>query len=167
MTAPQLCACGCGQPTPIAKRTDRRRGLVKGEPTEYVRGHAGSARARVVRQIRAGHPAEPRPQLNGLAEIYAEQLLHQTKLIVGAIRFHGPDEVLRQVDLALAMEQPPGIDPAVALAVVLAAQIDPDTTDEQRLGWVRAFDPEAAPQAAPTPPRQLPVRASPRKENAA
>jgi hypothetical protein len=153
VTGPRLCACGCGRPAPIAKRTDPRRGLVAGQPSRYIRGHGGIARIR-------GASTSP-------IEAYTEQLLHRSKLIVGAVRDGGPDELLRQIDLALAMRQPDGIDPAVALIAVLAAQIDPDTTDEQRLGWVRAFDQGAAPRAAPTPPRQLPVRASQRKENAA
>lgn len=72
-------------------------------------------------------------------ERYAEELLIRSKFIVEAVHDHGPREVLRQIDLALAVEQPPGVDPAVALATVLAAQVDPDTTDEQRLAWVRAF----------------------------
>lgn len=34
-----LCKCGCGQRTPLAKVTSKARGLVKGEPTHYIRGH--------------------------------------------------------------------------------------------------------------------------------
>lgn len=34
-----LCACGCGVPTPPARYTDRRSGLVKGQPTRYIKGH--------------------------------------------------------------------------------------------------------------------------------
>lgn len=36
-----LCACGCGQPTPLAKQTRRDRGQVKGQPVKYIRGHSG------------------------------------------------------------------------------------------------------------------------------
>lgn len=39
-TTPKLCDCGCGIPAPIAKRTDLRRQMVKGEPTRFVLGHA-------------------------------------------------------------------------------------------------------------------------------
>ena len=35
----RLCACGCGQPTPVAKVSDPRRGYVKGEQTRYLHGH--------------------------------------------------------------------------------------------------------------------------------
>lgn len=34
-----VCACGCGAPTGPASWTTRRLGLVRGEPTRYVRGH--------------------------------------------------------------------------------------------------------------------------------
>jgi hypothetical protein len=34
-----LCECGCGETTPIATRTRRRRGIVKGQPAKLVNGH--------------------------------------------------------------------------------------------------------------------------------
>lgn len=34
------CQCGCGEIVPIATKTDRRAGWVKGEPLRYIRGHA-------------------------------------------------------------------------------------------------------------------------------
>lgn len=41
MTIPRgFCRCGCGLPTPLARRTDKQRGLVKGEPCNYLRGHS-------------------------------------------------------------------------------------------------------------------------------
>jgi hypothetical protein len=142
-TSTKPCECGCGQPAPVAKRNDRRLGVVRGQPRRFIRGHAS----------------------NTNREAYAEELLHRSELLVGAIRDDGPDELLAHLAAALRLKPPPGVDPVVALVTVLAAQIDPDTTAEQRLGWVRRFDRAAA--QAPTPPRQLPVRASPRKENAA
>lgn len=39
-TTPVLCACGCGEPAPIAKKNDARQGMVKGRPQKYVRGHS-------------------------------------------------------------------------------------------------------------------------------
>lgn len=33
------CQCGCGEPTPLATRTHKARGLVKGQPTRYLPGH--------------------------------------------------------------------------------------------------------------------------------
>ena len=38
--APKLCECGCGQPAPIATRTDARFGHVKGQPMRFILGHA-------------------------------------------------------------------------------------------------------------------------------
>jgi HNH endonuclease len=35
-----LCRCGCGEPTPIAAVTSRKRGWRKGEPILYRRGHS-------------------------------------------------------------------------------------------------------------------------------
>lgn len=34
-----LCQCGCGRPAPIAPRSNRRRGYVKGQPYRYIFGH--------------------------------------------------------------------------------------------------------------------------------
>jgi hypothetical protein len=36
-----LCQCGCKQPTPIAKKTDARKGHVKGQGVSFVPGHFG------------------------------------------------------------------------------------------------------------------------------
>src|SRR5437764_337649 len=34
-----LCMCGCGQRTPIARRSERARGYLRGEHVRYVMGH--------------------------------------------------------------------------------------------------------------------------------
>lgn len=34
-----LCECGCGQKTNIAKRSRTDKGLIKGQPVRYIRGH--------------------------------------------------------------------------------------------------------------------------------
>lgn len=34
-----LCECGCGRPAPIATRTDRQWGWVKGQPKRFINGH--------------------------------------------------------------------------------------------------------------------------------
>lgn len=36
---PALCACGCGQPVPIAKRTCHHHHMVVGQPMRYIKGH--------------------------------------------------------------------------------------------------------------------------------
>ncbi len=35
----KLCECGCGEPAPIAKMNDKRRGHIKGQPIRFVHGH--------------------------------------------------------------------------------------------------------------------------------
>lgn len=35
----QLCQCGCGNPAPIAKRTNPMRHAIRGEPQRYIAGH--------------------------------------------------------------------------------------------------------------------------------
>lgn len=35
----KLCKCGCGQPAPIATRTDTRQRTVKGHPQDFIAGH--------------------------------------------------------------------------------------------------------------------------------
>lgn len=40
---PKLCECGCGQPAPIAKKTDTARGYIAGEARRFVAGHHGRA----------------------------------------------------------------------------------------------------------------------------
>lgn len=46
MSAPRkgLCQCGCGQPAPLATRTDKRFGHVKGEPMCFIQAHANRGR---------------------------------------------------------------------------------------------------------------------------
>lgn len=39
-----LCSCGCEQPAPIAKLTNKKRGVVKGEPQKYIQGHSSRNR---------------------------------------------------------------------------------------------------------------------------
>jgi hypothetical protein len=34
-----LCECGCGEPAPLAQRTDKRHGWVRGQPLRFINGH--------------------------------------------------------------------------------------------------------------------------------
>lgn len=40
----KLCECGCGEPAPIAKKTNAAVGKVKGQPQRFVMGHAARVR---------------------------------------------------------------------------------------------------------------------------
>lgn len=40
----KLCECGCGKPTPLAKRTHPDIGHIKGQPTLFVSGHNSPSR---------------------------------------------------------------------------------------------------------------------------
>jgi hypothetical protein len=37
--SPKLCECGCGQPAPIAVKTNVKDGYIKGQPIRFVHGH--------------------------------------------------------------------------------------------------------------------------------
>lgn len=59
-----LCGCGCGQQTPLAPVTSRKRGWRKGEPIAYCRGHSmrvtnrgrrGRSNVSIV-EVESGHP---------------------------------------------------------------------------------------------------------------
>jgi len=57
-----LCMCGCGQPTPIARKTRRRFGHIAGEPIRFVSGHHnrvfGNAR-RIVGIVSGDYNVDP------------------------------------------------------------------------------------------------------------
>jgi len=36
----KLCECGCGNPAPIAKYTQKKYGHIKGQPTRFILGHS-------------------------------------------------------------------------------------------------------------------------------
>lgn len=40
----KLCECGCGQPAPLARQNEAKRGYIKGEPTRFVQGHHNKVR---------------------------------------------------------------------------------------------------------------------------
>lgn len=42
-----LCGCGCGGPTPIARKTDRRKSHIKGQPVRFIFGHQTRGRGKV------------------------------------------------------------------------------------------------------------------------
>lgn len=44
MQTEKLCGCGCGNPAPIAQMTCARLGVVKGQPSRFIRWHHGAIR---------------------------------------------------------------------------------------------------------------------------
>lgn len=87
---------------------------------------------------------------------YAKQLLHLSELIVGAV--HDPmnlSDLPNAIDRALAHPAPFGVDTAVALAAVLAAQIDPDSTATQRLARLQIIPASVNRDTLPTPRQVL------------
>lgn len=70
---------------------------------------------------------------------YASELLAHTANIICAVRDEGPDAIVSAVFNALSLAPPPGTDPVVALVTVLAAQVPPDTSQEELVGWTRPF----------------------------
>lgn len=53
-----LCMCGCGQPTPLAPKTLRKWGNLKGQPLRYLHGHhargAKHSPAQIATRVRRG-----------------------------------------------------------------------------------------------------------------
>lgn len=64
----QLCECGCGLPTMIARYTDNRHGTIKGQPLKLRRGHSlsGSGRRKKdrIKIEDCGHDTAVTPQEN-------------------------------------------------------------------------------------------------------
>lgn len=78
----------------------------------------------------------PAPSPDEARAVYAEQLVHATALIVGAVHDEGPTEVRLAIDHALILPAPADVDPMHAIVTVLAAQVDPETTAADRFGWL-------------------------------
>lgn len=66
----KLCECGCGNPVPIARETNRKVGHIKGQPVRFIRGHSGVALvARLAAEARRAQPGpEPKPCECGCGE---------------------------------------------------------------------------------------------------
>lgn len=61
-----LCECGCGQPAPLAKQTNKRFGHVKGQPVRFIhnhhrngKSHTSEAREKMSESVKAAHAANP------------------------------------------------------------------------------------------------------------
>lgn len=60
-TTPKLCECGCGQPAPIARLTNRAMGYVKGQPVRFRSGHNRSKNVRHDQRQRFERFVHPEP----------------------------------------------------------------------------------------------------------
>jgi hypothetical protein len=90
----KLCECGCGQVTPLAKRTLPRLGHVKGEPVRFMPSHTTQIQAARERKARmplvlcacgCGQPTKPSPHRPGQMNKYVHG--HNTK--VAPTRYRG------------------------------------------------------------------------------
>ena len=50
-----FCMCGCGEKTPIAKETDRRKNIKKGEHLKFIHGHNSRLKRRGNTRIQNGY----------------------------------------------------------------------------------------------------------------
>lgn len=89
-----LCECGCGNMTPLATKSDKRRGYKKGEPTKYLPGHvartqgAGAKTSNVALRSEEFEVTETRlEQLRQMDDDRAAQILDaRTRRIESATR---------------------------------------------------------------------------------
>lgn len=60
-----LCQCGCGRAVPIAQKTRKERGITKGQPLRFIKGHQAHRplHARLAAKIDARGPDECWPWL--------------------------------------------------------------------------------------------------------
>lgn len=68
-------------------------------------------------------------------EQYADRLIHRAMRIVAAVHDEGPDAVYAAICHALSLKPPDGTDPVTALAVTLAAMVDPTKTASELFLW--------------------------------
>lgn len=78
-----------------------------------------------------------RPAVDPVDE-YMVRLAHVSQRLIGAVHDEGPAMSAIHLDTLLGIEPPEGVDPYRAIVAVLAAQVDPRTSVEDRLGWVTA-----------------------------
>jgi hypothetical protein len=154
---PKLCACGCGQPTPIAEKTDARTGAVKGEPQRYVRGH----NTRALRAVRV--PLGPPTT----GDTLGDDLLPAALQLIDAV--HRRDLPAQYDAVTAAYQAADGAQYWVfAFVRCIAALVPEDRRLSELLAWTQTGSgPDWSAPIVTPPSGQLPVRASPRKETAA
>ncbi len=86
---PTLCRCGCGLPTSLSDRTDTARGVIKGQPLAYVKGHT----SRWSRTLSQRKPPRRR-ELNGSGTEFIHRLRAEKALghpLPPGAEVHHPD----------------------------------------------------------------------------
>lgn len=96
-----MCECGCGQPAPIAARTNRRQGTTKGEPQRFILGHClrGPKTGAANHNWKGGRSA----MANGYIMLYAPESANADKR--GYVLEH-----VRLAELALGRPLPKGAE---------------------------------------------------------
>lgn len=72
---------------------------------------------------------------------YLDHIERHSDVIVHAMRTGDGRRIARLIDLALIVPAPENVVPDHALIMMLAAQVDPDASREQRLGWTDGLGP--------------------------
>jgi SH3-like domain-containing protein len=72
----KLCECGCGEATPIAAKSDKRRGYVKGEHTRFLAGHSQRMRmsGQAASHVQVWTPATPLSEMDIAALVDADEV---------------------------------------------------------------------------------------------
>lgn len=71
---------------------------------------------------------------------YAETLVPLAMRLVGAVRDEGPETVHAILHAVRTRPAPEGVDPIEALAIVLAAAVDPEKPASELLGWTENIE---------------------------
>jgi hypothetical protein len=147
--APVLCGCGCGQPAPLAKRTDPGRGTVQGEPLRFISGHNATlaSRARVARPAveKPTPPVRPLPVLppprptdtTVTGHEVADRMLPAAQQLVDAVRRGDKRAAHDAVAQARAVSygHPYWV---FTLLCTVAAMVPDDQSTSQLLAWIDA-----------------------------
>ncbi len=96
----KLCECGCGQPAPIAKRSQPQLGQVKGQQLRFVHGHRlrGGMSAEERRKIAAGVRGHHQRRRGGLTPTRDLLERYDAALAVAERTACEPDELLLLLD---------------------------------------------------------------------
>jgi hypothetical protein len=114
------CQCGCGADTAIAKKSNSAKGIVKGQPMRYLRGHAGSWREH------GGYAIDPSTgcwiwqrstSLNGYGQVWHEGRLQRAHRVFYQL-YVGPIPDGKQIDHTCANKRcvnPEHLEPVTAI----------------------------------------------------